>query len=61
MVRVLRTVIPGYKGIDFSSLVLAFAVEAVAICVLIILYGGTIPRRWIYHYLGIRRCRLIYC
>ena len=43
MVRVLRTVIPGYKGIDFSSLVLAFAVEAVAICVLIILYGGTIP------------------
>jgi len=30
MVRVLRTVIPGYKGIDFSSLVLAFAVEAVA-------------------------------
>jgi len=43
MVRVLRTVIPGYKGIDFSSLVLAFTVEAVAICVLIILYGGTIP------------------
>ena len=43
MIRVLRTVIPGYKGIDFSSLVLAFVVEAVAICVLIILYGGTIP------------------
>mgnify|MGYP006073707907 FL=1 len=43
MVRILRTVIPGYKGIDFSSLVLAFVVEAVAICVLIILYGGTIP------------------
>ena len=43
MVRVLRSVIPGYKGIDFSSLVLAFAIEVVAICVLIILYGGTIP------------------
>lgn len=43
MVRILRTVIPGYKGIDFSSLVLAFVVEAVAICVLIILYGGAIP------------------
>ena len=43
VVRILRTVIPGYKGIDFSSLVLAFVVEAVAICVLIILYGGTIP------------------
>ena len=43
MVRILRTFIPGYKGIDFSSLVLAFVIEAVAICVLIILYGGTIP------------------
>ena len=43
MVRILRTFIPGYKGIDISSLVLAFIVEAVAICVLIILYGGSIP------------------
>ena len=43
MVRIFRTVIPGYKGIDFSSLVLAFIVQAVAICVLIILYGGSIP------------------
>ncbi len=43
MVRILRTFIPGYKGIDFSSLVLAFIVEAIAICVLIILYGGSIP------------------
>ena len=42
MVRVLRTVIPGYKGIDFSSLVLAFAIEAFAICTLIILYGESI-------------------
>jgi len=43
MVRILRTFIPGYRGIDFSSLVLAFAVQATAICVLIILYGGSIP------------------
>ena len=42
MIRILRTVIPGYKGIDFSSLVLAFAIEAVAICTLIILYGESI-------------------
>ena len=43
IVRILRTVIPGYKGIDFSSLVLAFVIEVIAICVLITLYGGTIP------------------
>ena len=43
IVRILRTVIPGYKGIDFSSLVLAFVIEVIAICVLITLYGGSIP------------------
>lgn len=43
MVRVFRSFIPGYKGIDFSSLILALVVEAMAICVLIILYGGSIP------------------
>ena len=43
IVRILRTVIPGYKGIDFSSLVLAFVIEAIAICVLITLYGFSIP------------------
>lgn len=43
MVRVFRTFIPGYKGIDFSSLVLAMVVEAVFICLLVILYGGGIP------------------
>ncbi|MFT7471423.1 MAG: YggT family protein [Kiritimatiellia bacterium] len=42
MVRVLRTVIPGYRGIDFSSLVLAFVIEAAAISVLIVLYGESI-------------------
>ena len=43
MVKAFRTFIPGYRGIDFSTLVLAFLVEAAAICMLIILYGGTIP------------------
>ncbi|MFN3163404.1 MAG: YggT family protein [Pseudohongiellaceae bacterium] len=42
-VRLFRSFIPGYRGIDFSSLILALAVEAVAICVLILLYGGSIP------------------
>ena len=43
MVKAFRTFIPGYRCIDFSTLVLAFLVEAAAICMLIILYGGTIP------------------
>ena len=43
LVRVFRSFIPGYKGIDFSTLILAFLVEAVAICVLILLYGGSLP------------------
>lgn len=42
-VRVFRSFIPGYKGIDFSSLILALLVQAAAICGLIILYGGSIP------------------
>jgi len=43
MIRVLRSFIPGYRGIDFSSLALAFVIEAIAICALILLYGGSIP------------------
>lgn len=43
MIRVLRNFIPGYRGVDFSSIVLALLIEAVAICVLILLYGGNIP------------------
>ncbi len=43
MVRVFRTFIPGYRNLDFAALVLAFFVEGVAICVLILLYGGGIP------------------
>ena len=42
-VRLFRSFIPGYKGIDFSSLVLAMVIEAIFICVLILLYGGSIP------------------
>ena len=42
-VRIFRSFIPGYRGIDFSSLILAFFVQFVAICVTIFLYGGSIP------------------
>ncbi len=42
-VKILRSFIPGYKGIDFSSLILALVVEALAICGLILVYGGSIP------------------
>ena len=43
VVRVLRSFIPGYKGVDFSSLILAFIVQFLAISVTILLYGGAIP------------------
>ncbi len=43
MVSIFRKIIPGYRGIDFSSLILAFVVEAIGICGLILLYGGSIP------------------
>ena len=43
MVKIFRNIIPGYKGIDFSSLVLALVIEAIAICVLLLLYGFAIP------------------
>ena len=43
VVRVLRSFIPGYRGIDFSSLILAFIVQFIAISVTILLYGGAIP------------------
>ena len=35
MVRIFRSFIPGYRGIDFSSLILTVVVEAVTICVMI--------------------------
>lgn len=43
LVRVFRTFIPGYKGMDFSSLVLALLLEFIGIYVLIFLYGFNIP------------------
>ena len=43
MVRIFRNFIPGYRGVDFSSLILALVIEAIAICIMIILYGGSIP------------------
>ncbi len=43
LVRIFRNFIPGYKGIDFSCLVLALIIEAIAICILLLLYGLAIP------------------
>ena len=43
LVRIFRKIIPGYKGVDFSCLVLALIIEAIAICGLIFLYGGSMP------------------
>ena len=40
---IFRSFIPGYKGLDFSSLILAFIVQSLAISVTILLYGGAIP------------------
>ena len=43
VVRIFRSFIPGYRGTDFSSLILAFIVQFIAISVTILLYGGAIP------------------
>ncbi len=43
MVRVFRNFIPGYRNIDFATLVLAFVVEGIAICVLLMIYNVSIP------------------
>ncbi len=43
MVRLFRSFIPGYRGIDFSSLFLAFVVQFVAISVTFFLYFSAIP------------------
>ncbi|MCY4263620.1 MAG: YggT family protein [Gammaproteobacteria bacterium] len=43
MVSLFRRFIPGYKGIDFSCLILALVVEAAAICLLITIDGSAIP------------------
>lgn len=44
LVKIFRTVIPGYKGIDFSTLFLALMIQAVAICALGVLTGNGIPQ-----------------
>ena len=43
MVRIFRSFIPGYRGIDFSSLILALLVEALAICLMFLMYERSIP------------------
>lgn len=43
MVRVFRSFIPGFRNVDFAALVLAFFVEGIAIYVLFLLYGATLP------------------
>jgi len=43
LVRVFRNFIPGYRGIDFSSLVLALVIEAALVTALIFLYGFQMP------------------
>jgi YggT family protein len=43
LVRIFRNFIPGYRGIDFSTLLLALIIEATGICALILLYGGSLP------------------
>ncbi|MEX2469618.1 MAG: YggT family protein, partial [Pseudohongiellaceae bacterium] len=43
LVRVFRSFIPGYRGVDFSTLILALVLEGIAICVMILLYGDSIP------------------
>ena len=42
-VRVFRTFVPGYRGVDFSSLVLALVIECILIITLIFLYGYQMP------------------
>jgi YggT family protein len=43
VVKPLRHIIPGYRGVDFAALVAALLVQAAAICGLVLLYGGNIP------------------
>tara|TARA_R110002072_G_scaffold269868_2_gene429398 strand:+ start:134560 stop:135138 length:579 start_codon:yes stop_codon:yes gene_type:complete len=42
-VQIFRRFIPGFKGIDFSSLVFAIIVQCAAICALIYLAGFSLP------------------
>jgi YggT family protein len=42
-VKPLRRVIPGFRGIDFASLVLALLVQAVALALIFLVFGAGIP------------------
>lgn len=42
-VRAFRMFIPGWRGLDFSCLALALALEAAFICALLLLYGAPVP------------------
>ncbi|PCH62208.1 MAG: YggT family protein [SAR86 cluster bacterium] len=42
-VLIFRRLIPGYKGIDFSTLILAIILEGIGLCALVSIYGGDIP------------------
>ncbi|MFM1897550.1 MAG: hypothetical protein RLZZ385_2624 [Pseudomonadota bacterium] len=43
LVKVFRSFIPGYRGFDFSSLVLALVVETILVVSLVALYGFQMP------------------
>lgn len=43
MVKIFRGIVPGYKGLDLSTLLLALLIEGILILVLIILGGYTVP------------------
>lgn len=42
-VRIFRRFIPGYRGVDFSTLVLALVLQIIATCLLIIFHGFRLP------------------
>ena len=43
LVRIFRSFVPGYRGIDFSSLILALIIQAILIVSLVYLYGYQMP------------------
>lgn len=43
LVRIFRRIIPGYRGIDFATLVLAFLAECITTTLMILLSGFAVP------------------
>lgn len=43
LVRIFRRIIPGYRGVDFATLVLAFLAECVTTTLMIVLSGFAVP------------------